>query len=94
MTSTTSETRPLRADDPGTPVVPASSGEALDGDMAYLLAPSPKDGCEDSKPTSSAGEMPLSDSVPSVGDAFVDRSQPPCAPWPVRSRRGPVRGKP
>ncbi|WP_373432057.1 DUF5949 family protein [Streptomyces canus] len=94
MTSITRETHPLRAHDPGTPAVPASGGEALDGDMASLLAPSRKDGCEGSKPTSGAGEKRLSDRVPPVGDAFGDGAQQPCAPWPVGSRRGPVRGKP
>jgi hypothetical protein len=94
VTSTTSETRSLRADDPGTLVVPASSGEALGGDMAYFLDLSLKDGCQDAKPTSDVGEKLLGGNGLTAGDAFVGSSQPPCAPWPVGGRRGPVRGKP
>ena len=76
------------------PAVPASGGDALDGDMAYFLAASRKDGCEGSKPTSGAGGKLLSDKVPPVGDTLDGGAQPPCAPWPAGSRRGPVRGKP
>ncbi|WSQ09303.1 DUF5949 family protein [Streptomyces sp. NBC_01231] len=94
MTSTTSETRSLRADDPGTLVVPASSGEALGGDMASFLTASLKDGCGDSMPTSSADEKLLSDNVLSVGDAALADAQPSSSPWPAGGRRGPVRGKP
>ncbi|CAM5664445.1 hypothetical protein SALBM311S_12297 [Streptomyces alboniger] len=62
--------------------------------MASFPAPSPKDGCEDSMPTSDADEKLLSDNVLKIGDAAVAGAQPSSSPWPVGGRRGPVRGKP
>ncbi|MET8246328.1 DUF5949 family protein [Streptomyces sp. NPDC005202] len=88
MTSTTSETCPLRADDLGVLVALARSGEPLGGDMPYLLARSLEEGHGGSEATSSGVEKLLYDNGLPVGDALVAGSRLSCVPWPGRRSPG------
>ncbi|MET7696681.1 MULTISPECIES: DUF5949 family protein [unclassified Streptomyces] len=80
MTSTSSETRPLRAGDLGTLAVMAFSGEAPDGDMPYLLAYSLGDGENGPEGSSEAVTQLLRDNGLPVGDKLVDGSRHPSLP--------------
>lgn len=80
MTSTPSETRPLRAADLGTLAVMAFSGEAPDGDMPYLLAYSLGDGEGGPEASTVAvGQLLRNNGLP-VGDTLLDGAREPSLP--------------
>jgi hypothetical protein len=80
VTSTSSETRPLRPAELGTLAVMAFSGEAPDGDMPYLLAYSLGDGEGGPEATTAAVGRLLSDNGLPVGDTILDGSRQPGLP--------------
>ncbi|KUN72772.1 hypothetical protein AQJ46_10195 [Streptomyces canus] len=81
MTTTSSETHPLRSADPGTLVIMAWSGEAPDGhDMPYLLACSLGDAPDGPEAATAAVEKLLNDNGLPVGGDLVDGNVRPSLP--------------
>ncbi|MEW2166923.1 DUF5949 family protein [Streptomyces sp. NPDC007084] len=80
MTSTSSQTSPLRVADLGTLAVMAFSGEAPDGDMPYLLAYSLGDGQGGPEGSAAAIRQLLTDNGMPVGETLIDGSQHPSLP--------------
>ncbi|MFJ8779808.1 DUF5949 family protein [Streptomyces sp. NPDC102476] len=81
MTTTSSESRPLRTADLGTLVIMAWSGEAPDGhDMPYLLACSLGDAPGGPEAATAAVERLLNDNGLPVGGDLVDGNARPSLP--------------
>ncbi|MGW1722984.1 DUF5949 family protein [Streptomyces sp. NPDC002306] len=81
MTSTSSETRPLRVADLGTLVVIPWSGETSDGgDMPYLLAYSLGDAADGPEAATAAVTRLLNDNGLRVGGDLVDGNVKPSIP--------------